>query len=163
MKIQNEQLQALQQAAEAKTKQARPGGVFDAMLAEELGETAATGQTVPGQPVGSSASLFGLEGIAPAGTAGAVSGEANLLDSVARSIESMLSGLDEYAETLSSPQGADLRKAYGILQNLDNDLTALRERSPDLATRHEGMSTLLNEISVITRAETVKMNRGDYL
>ena len=164
MKIQNEQLQALQQQTEAKSKTQRADGTFDALLSEELGATAATGQTVPGQPTSTAAALFGLNGISPVGSVAASQDDADAaLAAVAQSIDAMLNGLDEYAETLSNPQGADLRKAYGILQDMDSNLAALRERSPDLAQRHGGMAALLDEISVIARAETVKMNRGDYL
>ena len=160
MKIQNEQLQALQQQAEAKAKKPGAAGVFDALLSEELGATAAPGQTASGQPVSTAAALLGLNGVSPT-TSVEVTPE-SALAAVAQSIDAMLSGLDEYADALSSPEG-DLRKAYGILQDMDKNLTALRESSPDLATRHAGMAAMLDEISVIARAETVKMNRGDYL
>lgn len=162
MKIQNEQLQALQQQAEAKAKKPGATGGFEALLAEELGASAAGGRAVTGQPVSTTASLLGLSGVGSVQSAGATP-EAGALAAVAQSIDSMISHLDAYAETLSSPEGPDLRKAYGILQNLDKDLTDLRERSPDLATRHGGMAAMVDEISVIARAETVKMNRGDYL
>ncbi len=161
MKIRNEQLQALQQQAEAKAKKPRDAGVFDALLSGELGQTTA-GQPVSGQQAPTAAALLGLGGISPAQSVAATP-ESAALAAVAQSIDSMLSGLDEYAETLSSPQGADLRKAFGLLRNLDSNLAALREGSPDLADRHAGMAALVEEISVIARAETVKMNRGDYL
>lgn len=162
MKIQNEQLQALQQLTEAKAK--KPSATeFDALLAGELGETGAASQAVAGQPASALGSLLGLNGIVPATSVAGLSEEDTALAAVAQSIDSMLSGLGEYADALASPQGADLRKAYGILQGLDSNLSALRGQSPDIATRHEGMASLLNEISVITRAETVKLNRGDYL
>jgi len=162
MKIQNEQLQALQQLAESKTKKSAAGG-FDALLAEELGETGALGQAVSEQPTSALGSLLGLSGVAPVETAVGVSEEDAALAAVAQSIDSMLNGLEEYADAVAAPQGADLRKAYGILQGLDSNLLALRDQLPDIETRHEGMASLLNEISVITRAETVKLNRGDYL
>ena len=162
MKIQSEQLQALQQQAEAKKVKTGADGVFDALLAEELSVSAETGQAVPGRAISGSVPLFDLNGIA-ASQGVADSPEAAALAAVASSIDDMLGGLDEYAETLSSPQGADLRKAFGILQDMDKRLAALRETSPDLVTRHAGMAALVDEISVIARAETVKLNRGDYL
>ncbi|MDL2209410.1 hypothetical protein LJC26_01205 [Desulfovibrio sp. OttesenSCG-928-O18] len=161
MKIQNEQLQALQQQAEVKAKQ-RQQGVFDAILSEELGTPASSTQLASGQAAAPTAGLFGLAGVNAASGVQATP-EATALAAVAESIDAMLSGLDDYAETLSSSGEADLRKAYGILQNMDKNLAALRESSPDLATRHAGMASLVDEISVITRAETVKLNRGDYL
>lgn len=162
MKIQNEQLRALQQQAEAKAKKPGAPGGFDALLAGELGASATEGQTASGQLMGATASLLGLNGAGPVQPA-ETAPEAEALAAVAQSIDSMISSLDAYAETLSSPEGPDLRKAYGILRNLDKGLTALRESSPDLATRHGGMAAMVDEISVIARAETVKMNRGDYL
>lgn len=161
MKIQNEQLQALQRQAEAREKQRREG-VFDAILSEELGTAAPSGQLASGQAATSSAALFGLSGVNAASGVSQAPGAA-VLSTVAEAIDAMLSGLDDYAEILSSPGGTDLRKAYGILQNMDKTLVALRESSPDLATRHAGMASLVDEIAVITRAETVKLNRGDYL
>ena len=162
MKIRNEQLQALQQQAEAKAKKPRTEGAFDALLSEELGASAAAGRTAAGQPVSAASSLFGLTGISSSEAISQTPEEASLA-AVAQSIDAMLSGLDQYAEALSSPQGADLRTAYGILQNMDSSLAALREQSPDLASRHQGMAALVDEIAVMARAETVKMNRGDYL
>ena len=162
MKIQNEQLQALQQQTDIKAKSPQANGVFDALLSKELDTAAAPGQVASAQVFPTSAVLFGLNGISPT-EAAAETPESVALAAVAQSIDDMLGGLDVYAKTLSAPQGADLRKAYGLLQSMDNDLAALRERSPDLATRHAGMAALLDEISVIAKAETVKMNRGDYL
>lgn len=162
MKIQNEQLQALQRQTEAKSKPRGADGTFDALLSGEIDAAAATGPTAPGRLASAAAMPFGLNGISPSGSV-AASPEDAALAAVTQSIDAMLSGLDEYAETLSSPQGADLRKAYGLLRDMDSNLAALREGSPDLATRHKGMAALLDEIAVITRAETVKLNRGDYL
>jgi len=162
MKIQNEQLQALQQQTEFKPKKQQTNGVFDALLSGKLGSAAAPGQQASAQALSASVTLLGLNGISPT-EAVKEAPENSALMAAAKSIDAMLDGLDEYARTLSSPQGADLRKAYGLLQDMDKNLAALRERSPDLAMRHAGMSALLDEISVIARAETVKMNRGDYL
>lgn len=162
MKIQNEQLQALQQQAEAKKARPREEGAFDAILSGELGAAGAAGQALSGRPAPGAGALFGVTGAAPLEDV-TQTAETAVLTTVAESINSMLGELDEYAETLAAPQGADLRKAYGLLQGMDRDLAALRETAPDLATRHAGMAALVDEISVITRAETVKLNRGDYL
>ena len=162
MKIQNEQLQALQQQAEIKAKRQQTNGVFDALLSEELGTAAAPGQGATTRPLSVAMPLSGPTGISSLGAVEQTP-EGATLAAMAQSIDAMLSGLDEYAETLAAPQGADLRKAYGILQDMEKNLASLRERSPDLATRHAGMSAMLDELSVIARAETVKMNRGDYL
>ena len=163
MKIHNEQLQALQQQTEIKAKRQQTGGVFDALLSEELGSVAAPGQTASAQALSAQASLLGLNGISPTEAVESALLEDSDFTAVAESIDAMLGGLDEYAKTLAAPQGADLRKAYGILQDMDKNLAALRERTPDLATHHAGMAALLDEIAVIAKAETVKMNRGDYL
>jgi hypothetical protein len=162
MKIQNEQLQALQQQTELKSKKQQTNGVFDALLSGELGSAAAPGQQASAQALSASAALLGLNGICPT-EAVEEAPENSSFTAMAESIDAMLGGLDEYAKALSSPQGADLRKAYGLLQDMDKNLAALRESSPDLAMRHAGMAALLDEISVIAKAETVKMNRGDYL
>lgn len=159
MKIRNEQLQALQQQVEARAKP-KQGGVFDAILSEEL--NAVPGQAVSGQPVLGTGALLGATGVNPLQGV-TQTPESTALAMVAESINAMLGELDEYADTLAAPQGADLRKAYGILQGMDRDLAALRETAPDLATRHAGMASMMDEIAVITRAETVKLNRGDYL
>lgn len=158
MKIRNEQLQALQQQAEAKA-QKRPEGVFDAILSEELGRESASPLSASGQGSVSGAVFSGLAETDK--TSGVAQTEAAALEAVAESIDSMLSGLDGYAGGLSAP-GADLKQAFGILQGVDESIAALRESAPDLAARHPGMASLLDEIAVITRTETVKMNRGDY-
>lgn len=160
MKISTEQLQALQRQTEIKAKGQRTDGGFDALLSEQLGSAAVPGTAAFGLTRASTAAL-GLGGVDPVLSADA-SPENDSLDAVAESLEAMLGGLDEYAGALSSPQGADLRKAYGILQDMDKSLTALREATPDLAKRHAGMASMLDEIAVITRTERVKMNRGDY-
>ncbi|MDR3073896.1 MAG: hypothetical protein LBV01_04100 [Deltaproteobacteria bacterium] len=161
MKIRTEQLQALQQQAEIRARKETKGG-FDAILSEEIGAAAVAGSALSSRPAPAVNPLLGPDG------AGAVPGigrtpESEALEAVAESIDAMLNGLDEYAETLSSPDGANLRKAYGILQGMDKELAALRDRSPDLAARHAGMASLVDEIAVIARAETVKLNRGEYL
>lgn len=161
MKIHNEQLQALQQQAEARGKQ-RQEGVFDAILSEEL-NVAQPGQTAPAIPMQTSGPLLGAATDASASQSAMQKPESTVAAMVTDSINAMLGGLDEYAEILAAPQGADLRKAYGILQGMDKDLAALRESAPDLATRHAGLASLVDEISVIAKAETVKLNRGDYL
>ena len=160
MKIQNEQLQALQQQTEARAKK-RPEGVFDAILSDEIGQESASPAMITGQGVSPNAALLGISPVSGI-TGVAQTEEAAALEAVANSIDAMLTGLDDYADALAAPE-ADLKQAFGILQGMDQNIAALRESTPDLATRHAGMASLLNELSVITRTETVKMNRGDYL
>lgn len=157
MKIQNEQLQALQQQAEARAKP-RAEGAFDAIFAEQLGGAQKTEQALSGQALNPTVLLQ-----ADSTEEAASAAESGVLTMVAQSLDTMLGALDEYAGALASPQGADLRKAHGLLRDVDQSLAALDESAPDLATRHAGMASLMDEIRVITRAETVKLNRGDYL
>lgn len=158
MKIRNDQLQALQQQNEARARK-RPDGVFDAILAGEIGQDASAGAAAgrgiaPGAALPELSRVNGIFGVAQAE-------EAAALEAVAESIDAMLTGLDDYADALAAP-GAELKRAHGILQSVDHTIAAVRERSPDLAARHAGMASLLDELSVITRTETIKMNRGDY-
>jgi hypothetical protein len=130
-------------------------------LSEEIGQEGVSSAVTAGQGISSSAALFGVSPVN--GITGVAQTEEDAaLEAVANSIDAMLTGLDDYAGALAAP-GADLKHTLGLLQGMDQNIAALRESSPDLATRHEGMASLLNKISVITRAETVKMNRGDYL
>ena len=159
MIIRNEQLQALQQQPEVKAKSKGSGSVFDAILSEEIA-SASPKDVSAGEAL--ARNISSPVGITPLAEGSSVAG-AGMLGAAAQSIDAMLGNLDAYAETLSSPQGADLRKAYGLLQNMGRDLEALRQSTPDLAVRHAGLASLVDELSVIAQAETIKMNRGDYL
>ena len=162
MKISNEQLQALQQITETKGKPKATGGVFDALFSQELAETLKAGESTAAQGVRPAQSVLPPMAAAP-GRTGLEAAEIAVLETVTCGIETMLGNLDEYADALANPQGADLRKAYTLLQNLGKDLEELRQNAPDLAARHAGLAALMDEVSIIARAETVKMNRGDYL
>ncbi len=164
MKIRNDSLQALQQQGEARAKAKAAETDFTALLERQMdsariAEGAAAQTQGPGTVPG--ALSPGVTGIA-APLAAEESG-APALEQVSQSIDALLGRLDAYAASLAAPSGPDLRGAYSLLQSMDGDIKALRQSAPDLGSRHAGLAAMVNELAVITTAETVKLNRGDYL
>ncbi len=165
MKISNEQIRALQQEMESRrTTQARDASGFDALLTRQLDAGKAQGvapatDTRLAAPQGGPAPLAdALEGIAAAG--GNAEG---IVDSIAARMEGMFSGMEEYAALLASSQEGALRGAYGLLENMTGEITALRAAFPDMEAAHPELAAMVNELDVLATTETFKFNRGDYL
>ncbi len=165
MKIRNDSLQALQRQGEARAKPKAAEGGFDALFAQQLGAAQqAEGAALP-QGAGTLPGVLAAEGLslAPVGAVDAAdAADASTLELVSQSIDGILGKLDAYAASLAAPGEPDLRGAYALLQDMDSSIKNLRETTPDLAARHAGMAAMVNELAVITTAETVKLNRGDY-
>ena len=160
MKIQNDQIQSLQQQGEARVKPKAAEG-FDSLLTGQIGsvQTAENSAAPLSSPVLSPAILS---------QSGLVSGIAEddgqlSLDSISRNLESILGSMDAYAAGLADTSSSDLKGAYGILQDMNRNLQALKEAAPDLGSRHAGLAGMVNELEVFTATETFKFNRGDYL
>ncbi len=165
MKIRNDSLQALQQQGEARAKPKAAESDFTALLARQMDsaqsmEGQAALQQGPGAVPG--ALSVNVAGLAAASAAGETN-DAAMLEQISRSIDGLLGRLDAYAASLAAPGEADLRGAHSLLQSMDSDIKALRNAAPDMGSRHAGLAAMVNELAVITTAETVKLNRGDYL
>jgi hypothetical protein len=162
MKIRNEQqLRALREAEARNLKKARPDEAFDRLLNREVRKDAArqTAESALSPRTMPSAALLGAS--TAAGGAAPVFGP-EAVESAAQEMEGMFDTLDSYAGQLALDGKADLRQAYALLESLAG-------RIADFKTRHmtagaqAPLSSLLNELEVLTTTETIKFNRGDYL
>ncbi len=150
MKIQNEQLAALQRQQEAKKK--APTGnqeLFANMLNEKLGGQTATGAT-------NQVKVPLVNQLTPAGMLLQPSSEARLMER----LDHLLNQWENYAGQLESPQNS-LRDIYSSFQNLSQDLKQTKEHiAPET---NSILRDVLNEIEVLAETEKIKINRGDYL
>ncbi len=162
MKIRSDQLQALQEQSETRAKKKAAEG-FEALLAGQAGDAQESGGIAQTPAPGVSASMLAAQLAAQTAGLGQSEGESAGLDQVAQEVDSLLGNLDEYTSRLSQRGGADLRGAYALLQGMGQELASLRAAAPDLAQRHAGLDSMVNELEVLTVTETFKFNRGDYL
>ena len=164
MKIRSDQLQALQEQSETRAKPKAAEGL-EALLAEKTSASQGS-EAIAASPVptGLSASLLSAQlALQAAGTGEEDEPAQGMgLGQIAQGVDSLLGNLDAYAERLSQKGGADLRGAYSLLEGMGKELAAIRGASPDLAARHAGLASMVNELEVLTTAETFKFNRGDY-
>lgn len=69
--------------------------------------------------------------------------------------------LDSYAQTLgTSTNGTALRDAWGLLQGIDDQVAQLAANP--VRAKSPALDSILNELEILTAAEKVKFNRGDY-
>lgn len=164
MKIRSDQLQVLQEQSETRAKPKAAGG-FEALLAEKTGASQGQGAIAAAPvPTSLSASLLSAQLAVQAAGADGEDGtdESMGLGQIAQGVDSLLGNLDAYAERLSQKGGADLRGAYSLLEGMGKELAAIRGGAPDLASRHAGLASVVNELEVLTTTESFKFNRGDY-
>ncbi len=164
MKIRNDSLQALQQQGEARAKPKAAESDFTALLAQQMGTAQSTeGQAASAQGPGNVSGALAADVAGLTAATAVDAADASALGQLSQSIDGILGRLDAYAASLAKPGGPDLRGAYSLLQDMDSDIKTLRQSAPDLGSRHAGLAAMVNELAVITTAETVKLNRGDYL
>ena len=167
MKIRSEHLDALLQQEQTRRKQPADAGGFDELLSQQLGEAGEAQEGLPAVPppgarAGGVSPLL-LQGVeATAATSAVEEADASSVASAADSIGGLLDGWGAYAEELGKSGSGGLRNAYAMLEGLDGQLRSLREQSPDLASRHPGLASLVNDLEVMTTTEKFKFNRGDY-
>ncbi len=151
MKIQNEQLAALQRQQEAKQKTTvQDKNLFANLLNEKL----------EGQPKTETANeqikVPLVNQLTPTGMSLQTNSEAQLMNR----LDNLLSQWENYAGQLDSPQKS-LRDIYSSFQNLSSDLKQTKaDVSPET---HTILRDVLNEIEVLAETEKIKINRGDYL
>lgn len=157
MKISTEQLRAIQEQEARRTRQSKAPGDFAGILAEQLqpqtGKAEGPGLSLPLQDAAMPPGI--LEDAAPAAPA--------LFEEAAGELEDMFATLDRYAGQLAAGENADLRGAFGLLQDMNARISSFKERHPDAAVEQPELSALLNEIETLAVTETFKFNRGDYL
>lgn len=162
MKITNEQLRALQEAESRRTRTARAGDEFGALFTRQLdagqSQAAATSE-------GAAALAPGLRSVPLAGLMEqpALSGAQTDAQEAAGRMETMFGSLERYAGELARDNGADLRRAYGMLEDMSKQIAGFKARFPDASAEQPEMAALVTEFDVLVTAETFKFNRGDYI
>ncbi len=165
MKIQTDQLTALQQAVDASTTSTGStdaSDAFAALLAQKVGDggtSQATGLSAP--PLAGYAAL----GVTGAQTSGDVEATGQFTEeeqAVMNNMDTLLAKWENYADTLASGPGGDsLKQAYGVLENIETGVKQLKDDLPSDA--NAGLGSLVNELEVMTVTEKIKFNRGDYM
>ena len=78
-------------------------------------------------------------------------------------VDTLLDKWDQYAQNLQGASGsADLKKAYGVLQDIDGTVQQLKGDNPDLAQANPALQGVVSELEVMAVAERSTFNRGDY-
>lgn len=78
-------------------------------------------------------------------------------------VDSVLNKWDQYAQSLqSTTSSASLKKAYGVLDDIDGAVRQIRGDNPDLAQKHPALQGVVSELEAMTVTERIKFNRGDY-
>lgn len=149
MKIRPDQIEGVQPDQQVRKNKAKePGQAFGDLLNQEVTKGSA--------PV--------VAGVAPpmivnpmlaAGPVCPVSSDAEVTP--AGQVESILDKWDAYAADLADP-GAGLKSAYGTLDEISDEVAAIKETDLD-----PGLRTIVDEMETLAAAEKFKFNRGDYV
>lgn len=162
MKIQTDQLTALQQAAEKTAGSKDASDAFAAILSNTLGgdgSSQASGLAAP--PLAGYAALD-LAGAQAAGDVEASGQFSEEEQAVMNSMDTLLAKWENYADQLASGAGGDsLKQAYGVLENIETGVKQLKDDLP--SDVNAGLGSLVNELEVMTVTEKIKFNRGDYI
>lgn len=165
MKINNNMPITPIEQGEAHRKPNAAGKGFEELLAGEL----QTGQTLPGGAAATAgtsttASALALLIQAQESQAGSENvADTQLADFVAGRVEGLLDSLDGYAASMAATGSQSLRSMYGMLEAMTGEVDALKSALPSLGAEHAGLASMVNELDVLTTAERIKFNRGDYL
>jgi hypothetical protein len=164
MKIQTDQLTALQQTTEQSKGTKDSSDAFAALLAQKVGSvTDQTAQTTGlAAPPLSSLTGVDLSGLQTTDAATASSGITEEEQSVMENMDTLLAQWQNYADQLAAGSGGDsLKQAYGVLENIETGVKQLKDDLP--STTSAGLGSLVNELEVMTVTEKIKFNRGDYI
>lgn len=174
MKIQTDQLTALQQTTDQSKAKQDSSDAFAALLAKEVGgdQTAQTSTlTVPPLSSLSGLDLSGVQTTDADGTTdtaestGAVEASGQFTEqerAVMDNMDTLLAKWENYADQLAAGSGSDsLKQAYGVLENIETGVKQLKDDLPSDA--NTGLGSLVNELEVMTVTEKIKFNRGDYM
>ncbi len=165
MKIHPDQLEGVRPDSAPQTNRVKPpstafGDLLNQEVAKSDTQTAKTSATLPPPgglgPLGALIGTTGVEAVAPA----APQAEKTIMDKV----ESLLDKWDQYAQNLTSAPGqANLKTAYGVLEDIDGSVQQIKGENPDLAQKHPALQGMVSELEVMAVTERIKFNRGDYL
>ncbi len=160
MSIRVDQASALQQQEEARRKR-KPAEGFDSLLsgltAEGEAQGVATGAGL------SRAVLQGIETLREFGRSEGVPALSGLTAETAERLDGMMDEFEEYARELTRDSGPNLKSAFALLQRMSGQIADMRAAFPDMENQSPELAAMVNELDVLARAETFKLNRGDYL
>jgi len=159
MKIQPDQIVPVQEAGKTKPARPAPATNFGEILANEVGAGQQAARASAPPP------LSGMAGLAQAMAAQAATKVADVADerqAVMDNVDGILNQWEKYSGQLAGGQ-TGLRQAYGTLENIHSGVKRLRDEHPGLDGHSPQLSSLVNELEVMTVTEKIKFNRGDYL
>ncbi|PKN07780.1 MAG: hypothetical protein CVU73_10210 [Deltaproteobacteria bacterium HGW-Deltaproteobacteria-8] len=163
MKIHPDQLEGVRPDSTPQTNRVKPPSTaFGDLLNQEVTKsgTQTTKTSAPLPPPGGLGTLSALmgvsnvESVAPATTAE---------NAIMEKVENLLDKWDQYAQNLQDGSGAvDLKKAYGVLEDIDGTVQQIKGENPNLAEQHPALQGVVKELEVMAVTERIKFNRGDY-
>jgi len=164
MKIHPDQLEGVRPDSLSQTNRVKPTSTaFGDLLTQEVAKsgTDSTKTSAPLPPPGGLGSLNALVGVSTVqSVAPAQQGEKAIMEKV----ENLLDKWDQYAQNLQGDAGkVDLKKAYGVLQDIDGTVQQIKGENPNLAERSPALQGVVSELEVLAVTERIKFNRGDYL
>lgn len=158
MKIRPDQIEGIrQQDQQSRTDKAdKAGKAFQELLNAEVGkgEKAAKPLSPPPLPgMGGVNSLLNVQQVQSVDAAGAQR-------AVAEKVENLLDKVDDYAAEIESENaGGSLRRAHGLLDEIEQGVSGLKEQAASDPT----LRGVVDELEVLSVTERIKFNRGDYL
>lgn len=79
-------------------------------------------------------------------------------------IDSLLSQWENYADVIGRPGSpADLKSAYGNLENIESGIKDLKSTMPNMATANPALKSVVDELEILAVTERIKFDRGDYV
>lgn len=165
MKIQTDQLSTLTQTSETTSDSKKATTDFASLLAQEVGgnTSATSGLSAPLLTGYAALDLTGSQETDTGATAASQAADgSNTSDTAAMdTMDSLLTEWDSYTDQLASGSGGDsLKKAYGILQNIETGVQQLKDGLT--GSTNTDLNSMANELEVMATTEKIKFNRGDY-
>lgn len=164
MKIHPDQLEGVRPDSAPQTNRVKPPSTaFGDLLSQEVAksgtQTAKTSAPLP--PPGGLGTLSALLG---ASTVESVAPVPQAEKAIMEKVENLLDKWDQYAQNLQGGSGAvNLKKAYGVLEDIDGTVQQIKADNPDLAQKHPALQGMVSELEVMAVTERYKFNRpGNY-
>lgn len=163
MKIHPDQLESVRPDPTTQTSRGTQSSTaFGDILSQEVTKTGAQSTSSiatlpPPGGLGTLSALIGAQEVEA--TTPVTQAENAIMDKV----DSVLNKWDQYAQSLqSTTSSASLKKAYGVLDDIDGAVRQIRGDNPDLAQKHPALQGVVSELEAMTVTERIKFNRGDY-
>eukprot|EP01022_Parablepharisma_sp_SALTPOND_P013097 TRINITY_DN1726_c1_g1_i1.p1 TRINITY_DN1726_c1_g1~~TRINITY_DN1726_c1_g1_i1.p1 ORF type:complete len:713 (+),score=113.03 TRINITY_DN1726_c1_g1_i1:2754-4892(+) len=164
MKIRPEQLEALRREEELRSRsQPEKTRKFGDMLAQEVrkGDSpeAAEGAKPPGRAEAAQAA-DAVQKVDRAEADQPPTTEREVMDT----LDHVFDKWEQYAHSLRRMQEeGDLRQAYGVLEDISNDVEGLKAAAGGLEQQNPSLQSMVDSLEILTVTERFKFNRGDYL